>query len=532
MADSVLLPHSKVGQHFINLFGDYLWESLESPNVVPARWRTLKHQLRPRVLWEQWNDPTVLVGIRFGHTTRYGMLDLDAGGRYCTPSAIADIRGALETVGLNRTVLVRSSHRGGLHLYIPLPEAIKTFDLACIITQCLKAQGFILEKGHLEVFPNPKTFGVDQFVEYNGHRLPLQPQSGSWLLTDDLEPQGDSLSTFFAQWAWATQGQDLEMLLLSAPHARESRKQESNRRSLSPQAQEWKDDLDIEIREGWTGSGQTNRLLKSIATRSHVFERLSGTALVDRIVELAIRSPGFQEHCHHQNEIRSKARHWARSVEGYYWPIGTRRGQRLPGGENTLRQLDARDRIAQAVAALKDLEFPSIRSLAAAIANAARSSLQTLYRNTDLWHPEKAPVTVADQGVEPTDIDRESLGNAISEAENPCNQTVLQTTGGGMKCGGPEAGFKNSFSPDGGVRGGDFSFPQPTAPKNNHIPIPFDECYAAIQSSVRQLGWSMERLKGFLSEKFDGRSRMAELFDEELFVLLYWLRLERVDAQG
>jgi hypothetical protein len=25
---------------------------------------------------------------------------------------------------------------------------------------------------------------------------------------------------------------------------------------------------------------------------------------------------------------------------------------------------------------------------------------------------------------------------------------------------------------------------------------------------------------------------MAELFDEELFVLLYWLRLEKVDAQG
>lgn len=531
MAASVLLPHSEVGQHLINLFGDYLWESLESPNVAPARWRTLKHELRPRVLWEQWNDPTVLVGVRFGHTTRYGMLDLDAGGRYCTPAEIAEIRGALETVGLNRTVLVRSSHSGGLHLYIPLPETVKTFDLACILTQCLKAQGFIVEKGHLEVFPNPKTFGVNQFVEYNGHRLPLQPRSGSWLLSDDLEPQGDSLSTFFEQWEWAALGQDLEMLLLSAPHARESRKQEFNRRSLSPQAQEWKDDLDIEIREGWTGFGQTNRLLKSIATRSHVFEGLSGTALVDRIVELAIASPGFQEHCRHQNEIRSKAQHWAKSVEGYYWPIGTRRGQRIPGGENTLRQLDARDRIAQAVAALKDIEFPSIRSLAAAIANAARSSLQTLYRNTDLWHPEKSPVTVAGQGVESEDVDRDSISNAIAEAENPCNQPVLQTSGGGMKCGSSEVGLKNSFPLDGGVRGGDFSFPQPLAPKTSPIPIPFDECYAAIQSNVRQLGWSMEQLKGFLSEKF-GRSRMAELFDEELFVLLYWLRLEKGDAQG
>lgn len=101
-----------------------------------------------------------------------------------------------------------------------------------------------------------------------------------------------------------------------------------------------------------------------------------------------------------------------------------------------------------------------------------------------------------------------------------------------MKCGCPEVGLKNPFSSGGGVRGGDLSFPQPEHPKNTPIPIPFDEGYAAIQSTVRQLGWSMERLKGFLCEKFNGRSRMAELFDDELFVLLYWLRLEGIDAQG
>jgi hypothetical protein len=76
------------------------------------------------------------------------------------------------------------------------------------------------------------------------------------------------------------------------------------------------------------------------------------------------------------------------------------------------------------------------------------------------------------------------------------------------------------------------SFPQLSPPKNDPLPIPFEECYGAIQGAVRALGWSAEQFKGFLSQKFDGRSAMRKLFDSELFVLLYWLRLEGVDAQG
>ena len=82
------------------------------------------------------------------------------------------------------------------------------------------------------------------------------------------------------------------------------------------------------------------------------------------------------------------------------------------------------------------------------------------------------------------------------------------------------------------MRGGDFSFPQPPTSQTDPLPIPFEECYRAIQCVIRALGWSAEQLKGFLSQKFDGRSAMRELFDSELFVLLYWLRLEEVDAQG
>ncbi len=38
------------------------------------------------------------------------------------------------------------------------------------------------------------------FVQYNGHRLPLQPANRDGLLDDDLNPIGESLETFFPPW--------------------------------------------------------------------------------------------------------------------------------------------------------------------------------------------------------------------------------------------------------------------------------------------------------------------------------------------
>ncbi len=89
-----------------------------------------------------------------------------------TPSALATLRLALETIGLYRTVLIRSSHSEGLHLYIPLPAAVPTFGLACALKQCLEAQGFTLAPGQFEIFPNCKSYAIPgSYTEYNAHRL-------------------------------------------------------------------------------------------------------------------------------------------------------------------------------------------------------------------------------------------------------------------------------------------------------------------------------------------------------------------------
>jgi len=526
-----LLPKSKDGQQLLSIFGTYLWETLASPNTAPARWRTLNYELRPRSLWRDWQDPHKLVGVRFGHTTTYAMIDLDASGRYCKLTSVNEIRFALETIGIARTIPIQSSVSGGVHLYIPLPTEIPTFDLACVIEQCLLAQGFEVDKGHLEIFPNTKTYGVDRFIEYNGHRLPLQPQSGSCLLDDDLNPIGDRLHDFCATWEWAAQGQDIEMLRTALPHGREARKQESHRRKLSRAASEWKADLDDEITEGWTGPGQTNRLVKAIAERGHVFEGLEGADLVNYIIDTAISTPGYYEYCGHQPEIHKRARDWSRSIPKLYWPYGTREKPKPPpGGNNTAKAENARRRIAEAVAKMRDSEpFTTIRNFAHRIAEVAGSSLKTVYKNADLWHPDKASVTAEQARISSLPEPALSISESTPETQNPDEQNVLHTKGGSMKCSFPgEVGSDQENIPNRGVRGDFSSSPQEKAEEIGLAPppdIPFAECYSLIQRKIQQLKWQIEDLREFLRPRFQGRSSLRELQEHEFVDLLYFLQI-------
>jgi hypothetical protein len=173
--------------------------------------------------------------------TRYGLLDIDAESPYCNPESLAEIRAALETIGIVRTLLIRSSHSGGLHLYIPLPEPIKTFDLAVALHECLSAQGFQFTNGQLEQFPNVKTYGNERIVHYNGHRLPLQPHTNSCLLDDDLNPISDKLDRFLHQWQQAASQQDLNELRHALKIGRDNhRKRNKKQRQASPRSEAWR----------------------------------------------------------------------------------------------------------------------------------------------------------------------------------------------------------------------------------------------------------------------------------------------------
>ncbi|HEY9762794.1 MAG TPA: bifunctional DNA primase/polymerase, partial [Trichocoleus sp.] len=359
-------------------------------------WKTQKrYPITPRVLWKRHQDPSDLVGVRFGTYTNYAMMDVDAKSRVW--ERLDELRAALETIGICRTIPIRSSSSGGLHLYIPLPERVKTFSLACALKVCLESAGFAIAPGQLEIFPNVKSYSkwwMGEFTEYNGHRLPLQPGTGSCLLDDWCEqPLGDTLRAFFTWWDDCAPCQDMELLEIALQTGRQHHRKRFARKSNHP-ASLWREDLEYQIEQGWTSAGQTNWMLKTIACYGRVFERLEGQYLADYIERVAIACPGFEVYCQHQYEIKKRARAWATAAEKYYWPLGeepTRQTDRYEVNET--RAEDAKQRIRLAVAELRSHTFQSIREQAKAICQLAKTSQETLYKYLELWHPQKRCVT-------------------------------------------------------------------------------------------------------------------------------------------
>lgn len=403
-------PQSRTGQRLCEIFS-YTWGALQgsTEDATDAKWRTIAaksgklYPVRPRVLWALWQDPRQLVGVRFGRKTRYALIDLDKNSP-CLRQ-LGTIKAALETLGLCRVVTVRSSWSGGLHLYIPLPEPVQTFDLAVALKNALEAVGIEIEQGKCEIFPNVKAYGrwwLGEFTAYNGHRLPLQPGSGSCLLSDDLQPVGGDLERFFYAWEAAARSQDMGELTEALALAKSSPKKGFRRRAAGP-VEQWRSDLEIEISEGWTGAGQTNHLIKSIACFGRVFEGKAGEDLVRYTLAIATSRPGFAEWCRHQHEIEVRCRVWAKAAERYYWPLGSEPRREIKRySVNDMRASDAQARISQAVSELRFDNFSTVRAFARAIIKRARCSQETLYKYLGLWHPDAQPVTDHAQGIQGT----------------------------------------------------------------------------------------------------------------------------------
>jgi hypothetical protein len=500
-----LFPADPVGQRLCDVFGRYRWKCIraELPDAATAKpqWQTItQYEMRPRVLWNDWQDANTLIGVRFTHDTVYALLDIDAGSDYCNPDGVAEIRAALETIGITRTVLIRSSWNGGLHLYIPLPEEVQTFNLAVTLHECLKAQGFRLKAGQLEIFPNIKAYGVQIFTEYNAHRLPLQPASGSCLLDDDLNSQGNSLAQFFWRWDQAASHQDMDELRHAIKIGRDNHRKKPKRRNHPVES--WRQDLDTEITEGWTAPGQTNGLLKTIACYGRVFEGLQGQDLIDYTRRMAVSRPGYEQYCRHQHEIDRKVTAWARAVENYYWPLGTTPTRDTSPIQNNLvsfnRQQadDAQNRIRAAYADLEQSgELPGqIAARASALARLAKVSQQTLYKYLSLWHPYHQ-LGVIDQ-VTSLSEPQQPQAEELPKSPDPLASEELHSIGENMKseahCAGVLGSDPKFFSPERGVRGDEMSFPQ-------EIEVPDPELQELIQRQVQKLGWSYEVICQFIA---------------------------------
>ncbi|GAB4379748.1 MAG: hypothetical protein Kow00121_34520 [Elainellaceae cyanobacterium] len=432
---------------------DYIWAEHSNP-VQAVEWKTeSRHPLSDRLIYQG----AYLYGVRFGAETSYCLLDLDIGSFYHPkqdPFAISRIAAALEPLGLVSYIACTSSYSGGLHLYFPFQQAQSSWQLAIALACLLENAGFKLQPGQLEIFPNPKPFATDGNVSlFNAHRLPLQ--NGSYLLDRAFQPVWSDSQTFVSWWQFAQQRNDIDSKTLKQTIKQAKRKHFG----ISGKAEKFINDLNAEIELGWTGPGQTNRLLGRITMRAYIFHHilsdsapLEGKALVDEIVETACSLPGYKEWCRHQHEIEHRAEEWARCIENsHYFHFGDQANKTKPGIQdpeltaaidqspswNQRQSAATRDRIKRAIADLLEKNDLPIRATAR-FQRLLQYSIggASLYRHRDLWHPNHFGINseqdLADnfkQPVEnpphPPNITQDSQLDRIEDASNWLNPPSL-----------------------------------------------------------------------------------------------------------
>lgn len=399
-------PFLKIFKHRF----DYIYADHPRPGDKPIWFTEDRHPLTDRLI----QQGSYLYGVRFGATTNYALLDIDSGSAYHpqnNPLALSRIQATLEkTMGIVASVTCQSSYSSGLHLYLPLDQEFTSWEVGLAVTSVLENAGFCVSAGQLEVFPNARHFGTDgQLNLFNGHRLPCF-KHGFCLLNDELEPiiNGDE-DTFISYWKFAQAKNDLTPKKLKKVLKTACRK---NYR-ISGKAEKFLNDLKVEIEYGWTGAGQTNRLLGRIVMFYFVFghilgasEPLEGEALERKVVAVARQLPGFDDYCSHKNELEKRVSEWVSSIENsHYYHYGydaipkddpnkqDKRAERNKQVEN-----DARERINKGV--IKLLEENALPSGITARHDALTEqglSSQTLYKHRDLWHPKHLQTEEASQ---------------------------------------------------------------------------------------------------------------------------------------
>lgn len=116
------------------------------------------------------------IGARAGRASKFAVLDIDAGSKYHSLKEFNRIRSVLSQAGIQNLVPYRSSDSGGWHIYIFFNSAISCRDLNKQLTLLLQSHDFEVQRGQLEIFPNPGQSASLGFAL----RLPMQP-GWAWL---------------------------------------------------------------------------------------------------------------------------------------------------------------------------------------------------------------------------------------------------------------------------------------------------------------------------------------------------------------
>ena len=377
-------PADPIAREFIAPFCENLFQWIEKSSGG-GDWSTnTKHPLSPYQLWEKYQDPNCFVGVRHGNETTYAALDIDKNSPYHPnqdETAITRIKAALESIGLVRSQNSRSSNSGGLHIYFPLPEKVNTFKLSCAIATALLANGFKIEKGKLEIFPNVKAFDA----QYNGLRLPLQ--QGGAIVDEEGNYISDDPQVWVSMWKTAAAGQDIQLLKRSLKNAKKPK--ETTRNNIRGGAAKYHQDLLAMINNGWEPDS-TQNMLFVIGQLHYVFDGITYLDdLTSAIAATAKTTKGFWEYSQHTHEIEKCSRNWAKWIIEHpkYSPYES--GKAIATAKTKEPKTSRLDEVKQALidllAEIGDRYFETTRSLAAYLEKQLKTSRTTLYKFQELW---------------------------------------------------------------------------------------------------------------------------------------------------
>ncbi len=390
--DSVL-PAGQTAQRYLERFGQHRWDWIFREYTQGATWQTeQRYPLTPVALWEKVANPYLAVGVRFGSTTSYGLVDVDAGSQY--RSNLAPILDALESVGIVRTALVQSSASGGLHIFYALPEAVSSFALATGIAWALAGQSVDLAQGQCEIFPNLKSFNSD----YHGHRLPLQPGSGACLLDAGLQPIGADIGQLLGMLDASATACDMELLRSGLTKGRTWYDAKRYRKPSSSKLLDWQRDLEDAIARGFTADGQGHAIIGQCVDYATVFLAKHDGELRDWVMSTLEAMPGYARWVKpFLHDVAQHLKGWMKQSDtlfalGRRWHAFADRIKPKGPNKNLERAARAAKAISDAVEQIDraDETYPTIRALVARLRELSGCSASTIYKaaNLPLWHPE------------------------------------------------------------------------------------------------------------------------------------------------
>jgi hypothetical protein len=283
----------------------YGWEPILSPNCLPVDWITLVRQhLSLEEIQKIHSDPTRLIGLRHDcKETSYILLDIDHSSNYRKIDLVREICRLMCHIGLCFPIFIQSSNKGdyykGIHIYWFLDKRYNTSLLAELVRILLESYNFIPSAGNLEIFPNESN-GVN--YKCKPVRLPLQPNSGSYILDENLQPYTDSID-------------ELSRLILISFNTPNFSTLELDRKPHeivpSDKAKQWLRDVDALLRRGFTTTAQSQQLIRAAIDKVIVFEKITDLDIIcDKVKFIVVNLNGYTQYCGHQRNIDKVIKTW------------------------------------------------------------------------------------------------------------------------------------------------------------------------------------------------------------------------------